>query len=286
MNKEDDAHSAGLRGEALPFNAGTIDEQIAHEKGRNSALGLGGANLLMILAFGPTILTILGCFWPLMGIVTYASFVLTKDFFIAHFPGQGILTMFATYGAAGLALYLTNKAEWWLIQFPTYVIVRHVARLIALMVFYVVFTLTFYGPRYIPDPITLDWIDKQLTIRDYFAMIAIVVTGHFVARRMEGRFLELTAATSLGRNVGLMYGRYAPSIGLDPTESRAERRARQKKAGLVFGAIGAVFLLLIGEPAGSILFGFLFFGLLGALAAPFMPRRYFGQRAKIEGKLR
>src|SRR4249919_2680441 len=100
MSKEDIAYDAGARGEALPFTAGTIHEQIAHEKGRNAALGIGGVNLLMILTFGPTILTILGCFYPLMGIVTYASWVLTKDFFIAHFPGHGIVTMFATFGAA------------------------------------------------------------------------------------------------------------------------------------------------------------------------------------------
>ena len=166
---------AGGRGEALP--GGTIDEQIAYEKGRNAALGIGGVNLLMILAFGPVILTVLACFWPLVGIVTYGNFVFTKDYFIAHFPGHGIVTMFASFGAGGAALYLMIKAERWLEQFPIYLIVRRAARLVALMIFYVYFTLTFFGPRYIPDKIALQWIDQQLTIRDYIAMIGFSSWG-------------------------------------------------------------------------------------------------------------
>jgi hypothetical protein len=54
-------------------------------------------------------------------------------------------------------------------------------------------------------------------------------------------------------------------------ERRAERSARRKKAGAACGAIGAVFLLLIGDPLGSIGFGLLVFGLAGALVAPILP---------------
>jgi len=101
---------------------------------------------------------------------------------------------------------------------------------------------------------------------------------------MDGSFLNLIGATRMGRNLGGVSARFASKIGIDPAETPEERRAKRKKAGVIFGAIGVVFLLVIGEPAGSILFGFFFFGLLGWLAAPFLPSQFFEQWSKGSAK--
>ena len=96
----------------------------------------------------------------------------------------------------------------------------------------------------------------------------------------QGRSLHIMRATSLGRNAGHKLRRVAAHVGIDPTETPENRHARRKTAGVVFGALGAVFVLLIGEPFGSVVFGFLVFGAIGVLAAPLLTKRYFASPAK------
>src|SRR5262245_50062179 len=80
-------------------------------------------------------------------------------------------------------------------------------------------------------------------------------------------------ATSWGWNLERIWSRLVSrdpaELGLNSYERRKLRRTKRRKAGLVFGAAAAVFLLLVGETPGSALLGFLLFWLISSLSAPF-----------------
>jgi hypothetical protein len=56
-------------------------------------------------------------------------------------------------------------------------------------------------------------------------------------------------------------------------EERYARWRRRRKYGAIFGTIAAILLAVFGESVGSVVFGFFFFGLIGALLSRFVVRK-------------
>jgi hypothetical protein len=71
----------------------------------------GGSNRRILLVLGPVVLALLGCLWPLVGVVTYGSAISTRDYLIAPYPGHDIIAVSAMFAVGGGALYLTIKIE-------------------------------------------------------------------------------------------------------------------------------------------------------------------------------
>jgi hypothetical protein len=61
------------------------------------------------------------------------------------------------------------------------------------------FTLSFFGPRYIPDRITLTWIDSQLTPANYLAIVTLLIGAHFLSRYADRNLESMISATRLSR---------------------------------------------------------------------------------------
>jgi hypothetical protein len=287
MNNEDEAYSAGQLGHM--FTGGGIREYFAYQRGKQNKDGGSGATLLLM---APVVITLLACFWPLVGASTLAS-VMTSEWFLDRaFPGHsGIVTLITVFAVGAAALYLSIRLERVLQRSAIYRFLRHAARLILLAAFLVSYYFTLDGPlapRYIPDHITLRWLDSQLSPTAYVVIFALLVVAHIVSRRLDERIEIWIGARQIAG--------VAPDVSNDAVEAiaeemaaersakRAERRSQRLKAGGVLGTIGAIFLVAIGEPAGSVLFGFFFFGLIGALLSRFVPWNSFRRPSRGKSK--
>ena len=276
MDKETKAHLAGSRGEALV--GGTIGEQAAHERGLASRRGAGGLPIFLL----PVAAILFACFWPVAGFGGFLSAAIGLSLLGWVYPGHdGMAALLVVLVAGGVGIYYTFKVERRLERSRPYRALRHGVRLILLAILSVYCALMWghgtLNPLYVPNEITLRWIDSQLSAKGYVGIFIVLVLAHVFSKRLDER---VSSAVQAGRILGAApdakdrkVAEVASGLLWQKGEERRERWARRWKWGLIFGLVAAIVLALIGAPAGSVVFGFFFLGLIGALLSRFLTRK-------------
>jgi len=277
MDKETDAYLSGTRGEA--YFGGTVSEQLAHERGLTNRSGGGGGVPIILL---PVVGVLMACLWPLVGAGTILAAGIGLQLLGWAYPRHdGMADLMVMLVAGGAGLYYTLKVERILQRSSLYRVVRHGVRLIlfAALLVYVALNLGHgvLNPLYVPDEITLRWIDSQLSAEKYVAIFVLLLLVHVVSKRLDlkvevwTRARQILGVSPTAKDASV--AEVASELAYGKKEGARARWARRRKWGAIFGGVGAIFLAVIGEPAGSIVFGFIVFGLIGALLSRFLARK-------------
>lgn len=277
MDKETEAYLAGSRGEA--HSSTTIGEILAHERGQNSRSGGGGGVPIFLL---PALMVLLACLWPLVAAGTLLGAGIGLFLLEWVYPQHGELAIvFVALVAGGAGLYGTFKVERVLQRSALYRVLRRIVRLILFTALFVYIAVHsghgVLNPLYVPEQITLRWLDSQLSPKAYVITFVLLIVVHLVSNRLD---LKVAAWTEARRSLRASphatdkdVDALASQIIENSKEQARARWARRRKWGSIFGGVGAIFLASIGEAFGSIVFGFFFFGLIGALLSRFLIRK-------------
>ncbi|MFN7985504.1 MAG: hypothetical protein U0Q11_26995 [Vicinamibacterales bacterium] len=279
---EDDAHRDGAQGKA--FAGGTFSDRLAYDRGSASAGGGPSTGLLPLLLGAAFFAVAAACFWPMAGIGGLGTWMFMRSYIAAArpplAPGLALLMLFVP---SGLGLWAGIKVERWLAAMTWYRRVRYVLRLILTAIFLTYFALTWQGVPSVVEPVTLGWIDRHLTPGNYLFIIVGLVLVHFMSKRFDEDQEVLSLARRAGKKLGidadsLQLAAIAEDIADDRAKARVRRRAHRLKVGTSIGAVGAVFLMLIGENAGSVIAGFVVFGGLAVVFSRFIPWPLFPRK--------